>query len=76
MGPDGHPELAAAPVTQLLPHLPLNPDPIPHLVPQSVNMWMGAAPNGERWMQFEPFRIPSMTGSGGVGCWLAWGCLV
>jgi hypothetical protein len=46
VAPDGHAELSAPPVTQLLPLLPLQPGPLPHLVPQSVNMWMGAAPDG------------------------------
>jgi hypothetical protein len=45
-GPDGHPELAAPPALQLLgAPLPLHPSPpMPEaLVPQSVNVWMGAA---------------------------------
>ncbi|GBF92068.1 hypothetical protein Rsub_04415 [Raphidocelis subcapitata] len=46
VAPDGHPELTAPPVTQLLGHLPLQPAPLPHLVPQSINMWMGAATEG------------------------------
>lgn len=52
VAPDGHPELTAPPVTQLLRALPspppLQPDLVPHLVPQSINMWMGAAPDGAR----------------------------
>ncbi|KAI8469384.1 MAG: cupin-like domain-containing protein [Monoraphidium minutum] len=46
VAPDGHAELAAPPVAQLLPLLPLRPPQVPHLVPQSINMWMGAAPEG------------------------------
>ena len=51
---DGHLELTAPPVTQLLPLLPLEPGFAPHLVPQSINMWMGAAPDGERERERDP----------------------
>lgn len=43
---DGHPELCAAPVCCLLDSLPLQPSIMGHLVPQSINMWMGAAQEG------------------------------
>jgi hypothetical protein len=47
---DGHPELCAAPVSCLLDSLPLQPSITGHLVPQSINMWMGAAQEGaQRW---------------------------
>ena len=61
VGPDGHAELTAPPVTQLLRHLPLQLGLLPHLVPQSINMWMGAAPDGEQGPARRPGRIlPSL----------------
>ncbi|KAJ3134086.1 DnaJ sub C member 7 [Physocladia obscura] len=33
-----------APLARVLSYIPLRPDPIPHLVPQQMNLWMGVAP--------------------------------
>ena len=47
VAPDGHPELCAAPVAQLQGDFPLRPALLGNLVPQQLNLWMGAAPAGE-----------------------------
>jgi hypothetical protein len=48
VGRDGHPLLYGAPLVQLEGQFPLLQPLMGHLVPQSVNMWMGCAPEGER----------------------------
>lgn len=48
VGRDGHPLLYGAPLVQLEGRFPLLQPLMGHLVPQSVNMWMGCAPEGER----------------------------
>lgn len=43
---DGHPDLCAPPVLQLLGDLPLQPQIMGALVPQQINLWMGHAKDG------------------------------
>src|SRR5689334_19862073 len=45
-GADGLPKLAAPPVTLLAADVPLRPALMGNLVPQQLNMWMGAATTG------------------------------
>ena len=45
--PDGHPALYASPVAELAADFPLVPQIMGRLVPQSINLWMGAAVDGE-----------------------------
>ena len=49
VAPDGHPALMAEPLLSLAAagDFPAAPALAGHLVPQSVNLWMGAAPEGE-----------------------------
>lgn len=47
VGRDGHPLLYGPPLVQLAGEFPLQPPLMGNLVPQSVNMWMGCAPDGE-----------------------------
>lgn len=44
--PDGFPELHAGPVTRLADDFPTVPSLLGGLVPQNINLWMGAAPDG------------------------------
>ncbi|EFN56809.1 hypothetical protein CHLNCDRAFT_17690, partial [Chlorella variabilis] len=44
--PDGHPELYASLVEQLAADVPLVPQLMGRLVPQSINLWLGTAPHG------------------------------
>lgn len=46
IGPDGHPELFAASITQLQADVPLQPQCMGHLIPQQLNLWLGHAPDG------------------------------
>lgn len=46
LGPDGYPEIWASPVSLLAADLPLRPKLFGDLVPQSINIWMGCAPQG------------------------------
>ena len=46
-GPDGQPGLLGAPVSHLRSDFPLRPECMGQLVPQSINMWMGAASEGD-----------------------------
>eukprot|EP00882_Tetradesmus_deserticola_P027952 GHRQ01031102.1.p1 GENE.GHRQ01031102.1~~GHRQ01031102.1.p1 ORF type:complete len:420 (+),score=173.59 GHRQ01031102.1:80-1261(+) len=46
VGRDGHPLLYGAPLVQLEGQFPLLQPLMGHMVPQSVNMWMGCAPEG------------------------------
>ena len=48
MGADGHAEVVASPLTELCAagDLPLQPALMGHLVPQQLNLWMGAAQQG------------------------------
>jgi hypothetical protein len=48
VGRDGHLLLCGPPLVQLGGHFPLQQPLMGHLVPQSVNMWMGCAPEGAR----------------------------
>lgn len=43
---DGHPELYAAPLSHLTSDFPLVPSCMGRLVPQQVNLWMGATQQG------------------------------
>ena len=45
--PDGHPALYASPVAELAGDFPLMPRIMGRLVPQSINLWLGAATDGE-----------------------------
>lgn len=47
MAHDGHPLLYGPPLVDLQGSCPLEQPLMPHLVPQSINMWMGCAPGGE-----------------------------
>lgn len=47
VGHDGHPLLYGPPLVDLQGSFPLEQPLMPHLVPQSINMWMGCAPGGE-----------------------------
>lgn len=49
MGPDGHARLYASPVAELAADIPLVPAVMGSLVPQSINLWVGAARDGEGW---------------------------
>ena len=42
----GHPKLLAAPLTELQADIPLRPALMGNLVPQQINLWMGAAQEG------------------------------
>lgn len=44
--PDGHPALYASPVAELAADIPLTPRLMGHLVPQSINLWLGATSHG------------------------------
>eukprot|EP00775_Hariotina_reticulata_P000764 gene764-1071_t len=46
VGRDGHPLLYGPPVLQLTDVVPQQQPLMGHLVPQSINMWMGCAPQG------------------------------
>lgn len=46
VGGDGHPELCAPPVSQLLGDLPLQPQAMGALIPQQINIWMGHTAEG------------------------------
>lgn len=46
LAPDGHPHLYASPVAELASDVPLLPRLMAPLVPQSVNLWAGAAREG------------------------------
>lgn len=43
---DGHPHVMGFPVKELKGDFPLRPECMGNLVPQQINLWMGAAPNG------------------------------
>ena len=47
MDADGHPRVMGLPVKELKGDFPLRPECMGNLVPQQVNLWMGAAPNGQ-----------------------------
>lgn len=47
VAPDGHPHLWAPPISCVARLLPLQPPLMGHLVPQAINVWMGAAQEGE-----------------------------
>jgi hypothetical protein len=42
-GSDGHPDLMGEPLVRLRSDFPLTPGLMGHLVPQAINLWMGAA---------------------------------
>ncbi|KAL4429824.1 hypothetical protein ABPG77_010941 [Micractinium sp. CCAP 211/92] len=44
--PDGHPALYSSPIAELAGDIPLVPAVMGRLVPQSINLWMGAARDG------------------------------
>ena len=44
--PDGHPALYTSPIAELAGDLPLVPLLMAGLIPQSINVWMGAARDG------------------------------
>ncbi|KAL0045239.1 hypothetical protein WJX82_001458 [Trebouxia sp. C0006] len=46
MDSDGHPHVMGLPVKQLKGDFPLRPECMGNLLPQQINLWMGAAPNG------------------------------
>ena len=43
----GHPNLLAAPLTELQADIPLRPALMGNLVPQQINLWVGAAQAGQ-----------------------------
>ncbi len=43
---DGHPHVMGFPVKELKGDFPLRPECMGNLVPQQINLWMGAAPKG------------------------------
>lgn len=45
LGPDDRPAIMSSPVTELQGDFPLRPALLGHLVPQTVNLWMG-----RRWV--------------------------
>ena len=49
VGHDGHPLLYGAPLVELDDSFPLQQPLLPQLAPQSINMWMGCAPEGEEY---------------------------
>ncbi len=53
---DGHPELFAAPVTQLAADVLLQPAVMGGLIPQQLNMWMGHAVDGARGRTHQEFQ--------------------
>ena len=46
VGPDGHPEVLASPTAALADDFPMQPALLGALVPQQINIWMGAAAEG------------------------------
>lgn len=44
---DGHPHVMGPPVEELRADFPLRPACMGNLVPQQINLWMGAAPKGQ-----------------------------
>lgn len=62
MGADGHAEVVASPLAELCAagDLPLQPALMGHLVPQQLNLWMGAAQQGA--LQASTFGIHVCTG--------------
>ena len=62
MGADGHAEVVASPLAELCAagDLPLQPALMGHLVPQQLNLWMGAAQQGA--LQAFTFGIHVRTG--------------
>jgi len=44
---DGHPHVMGSPVKQLKGDFPLRPECMGNLLPQQINLWMGAAPSGQ-----------------------------
>lgn len=60
-GPDGHPELYSEPLASLRDDFVVLPRLLGHLVPQSVNVWMGAAQEGGQ----------GAAGGGGPACFVA-----
>jgi hypothetical protein len=47
VGRDGHPLLYGPPMVDMDDSFPLQQPLLKHLVPQSINMWMGCAPDGQ-----------------------------
>jgi hypothetical protein len=47
VGHDGHPLLYSAPLVGMEGSFPLEQPLLKHLAPQSINMWMGCAPEGK-----------------------------
>ena len=45
---DGHPHVMGPPVEELKADFPLRPACMGNLVPQQINLWMGAAPKGQQ----------------------------
>jgi hypothetical protein len=46
VGVNGHPEVVAPPVANLLQDLEQQPAIMGHLVPQQINLWFGVSPTG------------------------------
>lgn len=55
--PDGHPALYASPVDALAPDIPLSPRLMGRLVPQSINLWLGATPHGGQQPALAPWAL-------------------